>query len=300
MPAEIGQSVNATDSTAVTGPVPRIAEPRPVGGSSSGAAAAVAAGGKSDPTPDGGPQVVVALSGGKDSTAMALRLFELEPDANYHLVCTPTGNELPEMFQHWRMLSDVLGQPLQVLTAQTHPHGLIPAIQHEGMIPNFRARWCTRKLKIYPFRDYVAALPEPVVSCVGIRADEPEREGGDYSDVPGVVVRYPLREWGWKLADVMAYLQQKGVAIPKRTDCALCFWQRLGEWWTLWRDFPEEFERGVQIEQEMGATFRSEGRDTWPADLAGLRAEFESGRIPKGADLQEDLFGASKCRVCRI
>lgn len=40
---------------------------------------------------------VVALSGGKDSTAMALRLRELNPDIDYTYSCTPTGNELPEM-----------------------------------------------------------------------------------------------------------------------------------------------------------------------------------------------------------
>ena len=49
---------------------------------------------------------VVALSGGKDSTALALRLHELNPKVDYTYVCTPTGDELPEMFealeQAWR------------------------------------------------------------------------------------------------------------------------------------------------------------------------------------------------------
>lgn len=35
---------------------------------------------------------VVALSGGKDSTALALRLAETEP-RDYTYVCTPTGDE---------------------------------------------------------------------------------------------------------------------------------------------------------------------------------------------------------------
>lgn len=52
---------------------------------------------------------VVALSGGKDSTAMALRLRELNPDVDYVYVCTPTGNELPEMWEHWRKLGQLLG-----------------------------------------------------------------------------------------------------------------------------------------------------------------------------------------------
>ena len=42
---------------------------------------------------------VVALSGGKDSTAMALRLAEVEPQ-EYRYICTPTGRELPAMEAH--------------------------------------------------------------------------------------------------------------------------------------------------------------------------------------------------------
>ncbi len=53
---------------------------------------------------------IVALSGGKDSTAMALRLAEIEP-RDYAYVITPTGNELPEMIAHWRKLMDLLGKP---------------------------------------------------------------------------------------------------------------------------------------------------------------------------------------------
>ena len=56
-------------------------------------------------------RLIVALSGGKDSTAMALRLAEIEPAA-YTYVITPTGNELPEMFAHWRRLGELLGSPL--------------------------------------------------------------------------------------------------------------------------------------------------------------------------------------------
>lgn len=43
---------------------------------------------------------VVALSGGHDSTAMAFLLREQNPDTPYNYVCTPTGNELPTMFDH--------------------------------------------------------------------------------------------------------------------------------------------------------------------------------------------------------
>ena len=46
---------------------------------------------------------VIGLSGGKDSTALALRLMETEP-REYELICNATGNELPEMVEHWAKL----------------------------------------------------------------------------------------------------------------------------------------------------------------------------------------------------
>jgi tRNA(Ile)-lysidine synthase TilS/MesJ len=45
------------------------------------------------------PTHVVGLSGGKDSTAMALRLAEVEPQP-YVYICTPTGNEPASMMAH--------------------------------------------------------------------------------------------------------------------------------------------------------------------------------------------------------
>ena len=40
---------------------------------------------------------IVALSGGKDSTALALHLRTIEPDTDFTYACTPTGDELPDM-----------------------------------------------------------------------------------------------------------------------------------------------------------------------------------------------------------
>lgn len=239
---------------------------------------------------------VVALSGGKDSSAMALRLAELNPTVDYTYICTPTGDELPEMFDHWKNLGVLLGKPIKPVMYRTGLNGLIA---EQDALPNWRQRWCTRILKIEPYRDYLLNHT-PAVSYVGLRADEPDREGGDYADVPNVEMRFPMREWGWKIRDVLEYLEKRGVKVPPRTDCARCFYQKLGEWKDLFERYPDIYQTAVDQEKAIGHTFRSPGRDTWPADLESLREEFKKGRVIRGENKQQDLFGITKCRVCRI
>lgn len=233
---------------------------------------------------------IVALSGGKDSTALALRLREVEP-RDYTYLCTPTGDELPEMEKHWADLEELLGAPITRLTNQD----LAFWIDHFKALPNWRQRWCTRVLKIEPCIAYMKSH-YPCTLYVGLRADEEERVGlyGDFA-----TYRYPLREWEWGVEEVWAYLNERGIKIPTRTDCARCYDQRLIEWKRLWRDYPEIYADAEAQEQRVGATFRSPGRDTWPADLAGLRAEFERGRKVRG-EKPDDEDERNACRVCRL
>jgi len=223
---------------------------------------------------------------------MALRLMEVEP-RDYTYVCTPTGDEPPEMFEHWLKLGKILGKAIQPIMGGT----LSGLIVKQNALPNWRQRWCTRKLKIEPYAAWLAQQG-PCVSYVGLRADEPEREGGDYASIPGVVMKFPMRDWGWDLQDVMQYLKDREISIPKRTDCLKCFFQRLIEWYEYWKDHPESWAEGEKLEALTGHTFRSPGRDTWPASMAGLRARFEAGDIPK--ETRKDALAELKCRVCRL
>ena len=67
---------------------------------------------------ENGVMHVVALSGGHDSTALALLLNEREPRP-YNYVCTPTGDELPEMFEHWPLADAACA----LCDLPNHPYG---------------------------------------------------------------------------------------------------------------------------------------------------------------------------------
>lgn len=245
---------------------------------------------------------IVGLSGGKDSVAMALLLREKNPAVDYEYVCTPTGNELPEMVAHWERLAIMFGKPLTMLRV-FEGDGLIALIRQEKMIPNFRARFCTRILKIEPMLKLLAEAA-PCFHYVGLRVDEEERQG-IYGDVPGVEHKFPLREAGYAIEDVWDLLDRHGVSIPERSDCGLCFFQRIREWKKLHRNHQPAYQAGIDIETEIGATFRSPKRDSWPASMVELAAEFNAGRPVKGESIyrQRQLFDCDRealCRVCSL
>ena len=200
------------------------------------------------------------------------------------------------MVEHWRKLGDLLGAPLLPVTTGKSLNGLI---DHFNALPNFRMRWCTRMLKIEPFYRFLLDKA-PATSYVGLRADEEGRAGMSFPSYEGqITVRFPLREWGWGLQDVLDYLDEKGVQIPKRTDCARCYHQTLGEWWLLWHDHPALYAEAEDQERRIGHTFRSEQRDSWPASLEGMRERFERGEVPRGTKQMDDLFNV-QCRVCSL
>jgi hypothetical protein len=229
---------------------------------------------------------IVAFSGGKDSAAMSSKMAEDGED--FALLFTPTGNELPGVSYFVRAFSDRLGRELIL------PKGpsLQELIDTFGALSNNRQRWCTRMTKILPCIAWLRSHPGSVL-CVGLRADEEDRPGmyGDHA-----TYRFPLRELGWGLPEVLAHNASRGIVVPERTDCAWCYDQRLIDWKNLLRKHPEVYAAGEAVEARTGHTFRSPTRDTWPAGLAELRIAFDSGRKVRGEDADAEQ---TVCRVCR-
>src|SRR5262245_18094280 len=113
---------------------------------------------------------ILAFSGGKDSTALALRLAELGD--SFELFFTPTFRELPECIEHIGRVRDLTGRPLVVRTCG---ETLEASIVRQEALPNNRQRWCTRMQKIEPAKAYLLENPGSTL-LVGLRADEEHRE----------------------------------------------------------------------------------------------------------------------------
>lgn len=242
--------------------------------------------------------IYAAFSGGKDSTAMVLRMKELGLD--FELLFTPTGNELPELVSHLDTISKMVGKEIIV------PKGpnLEQLIISQKFLPSWHSRWCTRMIKIVPCIAFLKTKPGSSLA-IGLRYDEQEREGlyGDYAHYI-----YPLREMEMTESDVLNYVASKGITVPKRTDCALCPYQRIGEWYRLWKYNRDLYNKGIEYEEYTQATFRSptaqkkrkkDGKIRWEISLKDLAVQFESGDKPRTLD-DNDEEKRKVCRVCSL
>jgi len=197
---------------------------------------------------------ILGLSGGKDSAALAIYL-KTSPkwshiDAEY--VFTDTHKELPETYDFLDKLEAFLGKKIIRLNTDLGERGFDHWLQlYGGYLPSPKMRWCTRKLNLKPFEDYVGE--GNVVSYVGIRADE-NREGY-VSTKPNIRAVFPFKEDGIVKSDVFRILDESGVGTPEyykwrtRSGCYFCFFQRRSEWVGLKEHHPDLFEKAKAYEK---------------------------------------------------
>lgn len=144
---------------------------------------------------------LLGISGGKDSAALAIYMMDHYPDLDIEYYTTDTGKELEETYQLIDNLEGYLGKKIHLLLGADESHQNPFDHYYEifgGYLPSSQARWCTKKLKLDPFEDYVG--DDLVISYVGIRGDE-DREGyiSTKSNIQSI---FPFRKNIWSV-DVM-------------------------------------------------------------------------------------------------
>ncbi|HQJ51927.1 MAG TPA: phosphoadenosine phosphosulfate reductase family protein [Anaerolineae bacterium] len=191
---------------------------------------------------------ILSLSGGKDSTALALYLRDKVPELEY--VFCDTEKELPETYEYLDRIEAHLGVRIVRLKhdGRDFDHHLK---NRHGFLPSPLNRWCTEHLKLRPFEHYVRS--DEVVNYVGLRADE-MREGY-ISHKPNIRAAYPLRDAGMILDDVKRILEDAGLGLPpysewrSRSGCYFCFFQQKWEWVGLLEKHPDLFAKAMDYER---------------------------------------------------
>lgn len=269
---------------------------------------------------------VLGLSGGRDSAALAVFMRDTCPDLDIDYFFTDTGKELPEVYEFLVKLEGFLGKPILRLNPDRDFDFWLK--QFNNFLPSAQARWCTRKLKLRPFEDWVRPMLEDgskVYSYVAIRADEEYREGYS-SKRDSLIVKLPLKEAGIDKAGVLEILDGAGIGLPAyyewrtRSGCTFCFFQQKIEWIRLMERHPNYFEEAKAYEKnavEHGSPFTwSQGESlaelTRPERVAQIKEEHQrrlerlhAKRVPnplrpdaEPVDI-DDLYGQAKiCVAC--
>jgi len=193
---------------------------------------------------------VCGISGGKDSSALAVYLRDQVPEMEYFFC--DTGAELPETYDYLNRLEVVLGKPIARLNSDRGFDHWFEV--YRGTLPSPQVRWCTRQMKIKPLEEWLG--DDESVSYVAIRADESSRTGY-ISTKPNITTVFPFIEDDIDHEGVMRILDEAGVGLPEyyewrtRSGCYFCFYQRKAEWVGLSERHPDLFERALAIESKV-------------------------------------------------
>ncbi len=200
---------------------------------------------------------ILALSGGKDSAALAVYLKDKIPDLEY--VFLDTGHELPETYEFLNRMRAILGIEIKTLKPKRDFDFWLRIFK--GCLPSPQNRWCTRQLKLIPYEHYIE--DSETRSYIALRADEDRT--GYISHKPNVVPMYPFIEDGLIKRDILEILEESGLGLPgyyswrSRSGCYFCFFQRRREWVGLSTHHPALFEKACEYEAN-----HSDGRTyTW-------------------------------------
>jgi len=221
---------------------------------------------------------IVSFSGGKDSTAMLLMMFERGMKVD-RIIYVDTTKEFPQMYRHIQRVQAMISVPIEIIKID-FDYWLGEHIKTKGKnkgkvgygFPDFRNRWCTalkqesfhKRLASMPYnprkRGGINYIPNSIIEYHGISYNEIERTNKN----SGRNICYPLVEWGITEKQTLGYCDAKGLdwggLYEKfcRVSCWCCPLSRIGELRVLYNEFPELWTELIEIDKKSYRKFRSD------------------------------------------
>ena len=176
---------------------------------------------------------ILGISGGKDSAALAIYLKQKYPNLKIEYYNSDTKCELEETEKLINNLEAYLGKIVRLKAAEESV--IDNPFEHYlkamgGFLPSPQARWCTKKMKLEKFEEYVG--DDYAVSYVGIRGDE-DRDGY-ISSKSNIQAVFPFRRNIWSIDVINKFLHLENL------DQIVAIYERL---------CPDNFLRSELMEQ---------------------------------------------------
>lgn len=212
---------------------------------------------------------IVSFSGGKDSTAMLLKMIEKDMPIDEIVFCD-TGMEFPCIYTHITKVIQQTHRNITVLKPDNsfewylskHKKKSGKYVQFDGLgWPGFMFRWCTGYLKTYIFNRYIKN--KHAIVYLGIAADEQKRLKRKHHRANYKDTKYPLVDWSMDEKDCLKYCYDEGYNWEglyekfSRLSCWCCPLQRIGELRTLHNEFPELWKELQRLDKLSYRKFRS-------------------------------------------
>ena len=225
---------------------------------------------------------IIPVSGGVDSSALAVLLHKSFPDVNFIMVNTDTGAEEKETYEMLDSIEQITGNKIDRIKGEADLFEYIEL--YKGYLPSVESRWCTRVLKLLPFQKWLKQFSgKPIQMFIGIRSDERSRLAFAIDECETV---FPFIEADWNRDDVFSYVSRT-IGVPKpyetrtRSGCTVCPFVSRQELIGLLERRPDEFAKGMSYEKlaEGDASRHSEAPALW-AD-SGIARNWQSLPVPK-------------------
>ncbi len=217
---------------------------------------------------------IISFSGGKDSTALLLKMLEKGMMIDEIVFCD-TGVEFPQMYKHINKVGRFIKRPITRLKSPyTFEYLMFEYVKKKGKKkgsrgyswPDFRVRWCTYYFKRRLWQNHIRKYKgHTVIEYHGITLDEAHRTNRNKD---GRNIKYPLVDWGMTGKDCLDFCYKAGFDWDglykklNRVSCYLCPLQRLSELKVIYKDFPELWQRILWLDlrsiKQFGLKFRND------------------------------------------
>ena len=208
----------------------------------------------------GNKPLIVSLSGGKDSTAMLIKMLEYGEPISEVVYCDTTV-EFPQMYEHLNLLERNTGiNIVHLQDNHTYEYYLSEHVRTKGKLKGAKGYGFSGFGSRY-VKDKYGSINN-VTICIGIAIDEPKRIKTEL--VAKKLVRYPLVEYGITEDAALKICLDRGYNWGglynkfKRVSCWCCPLQSLSDLRILYTDFPELWAKLKEFQKLSIHPFRTD------------------------------------------
>lgn len=197
---------------------------------------------------------VVQFSGGKGSAVVAKMVIDQYGHDEVILMHHDTKAEDPDTYRFIRDVSMYLKHPVTEVS-DSKGRSTWDLVEKYGFPSQFMP-FCTEKLKQVPARKFLKSLNEDYVLYNGFGLDEYKRviKAQAKAEEEGAKVISPLFEQKILSRQLRNIILSWGICLPnayrflEHNNCIPCYKGGEPHWWKVWKYYPEQFNRAMQIE----------------------------------------------------